>query len=114
MFLGIDTRSSINGLNGFMVKHSRAYEWIIRYLINFKRKKQDYAVINLSKDKLSLELEEAWQLVLNRTQKIESFGLNMWVWNGTSDTGNRVGSGIYLLQISDGISSSLVKIILAK
>ena len=56
----------------------------------------------------------AGQLVLNRTQKIESIGLNKWVWNGTSDTGNRVGSGIYLLQISDGISSSLVKIILAK
>ena len=70
MFLGIDTRSSINGLNGFMVKHSRAYEWIIRYLINFKRKKQDYAVINLSKDKLSLELEEAWQLVLNEISQI--------------------------------------------
>jgi hypothetical protein len=54
------------------------------------------------------------QLVLNRSQKIESIGLNKWVWNGTSDTGNRVGSGIYLLQISDGISSSLTKIIMAK
>ena len=48
----------------------------------------------------------AGQLVLNRSQKIELIGLNKWVWNGTSDTGNRVGSGIYLLQISDGISSS--------
>ena len=56
----------------------------------------------------------AGQLVLNRSQKTELIGLNKWVWNGTSDTGNRVGSGIYLLQISDGISSSLVKIILAK
>ena len=56
----------------------------------------------------------AGQLVLNRSQKIESIGLNKWVWNGTSDTGNRVGSGIYLLQISDGISSSLVKIVFAK
>ena len=56
----------------------------------------------------------AGQLVLNRSQKIESIGLNKYVWNGTSDTGNQVGSGIYLLQISDGISSSLVKIILAK
>ena len=56
----------------------------------------------------------AGQLVLNRSQKIESIGVSKWVWNGISDTGNRVGSGIYLLQISDGISISLVKIILAK
>jgi lysophospholipase L1-like esterase len=70
IFLGIDTRSSIAGLNGFMVKHSRAYEWILRYLINFKRKKQEYAVIKLTREKLSLELEEAWQLVLNEINQI--------------------------------------------
>lgn len=70
IFLGIDTRPSISGLNGFMVRHSRAYEWIIRYLINFQSKKQEYAVIQLAQDKLSTELENAWQLVLSEITQI--------------------------------------------
>ena len=54
------------------------------------------------------------QLVLDRSQKIKSNGVNKWTWDGTSSSGYMAGSGLYLLQVSDGISSSLVKIILAK
>jgi len=70
IFLGIDTRSSINGLHGFMVMHSRGYEWVTRRLVNLWRKKQEYNVINLAKDKLSLELEEAWGVVLKELSQI--------------------------------------------
>jgi lysophospholipase L1-like esterase len=70
IFLGVDTRSSIEGLHGWMVTHSRAYERVIRYLVNFERKKQEYAVINLAKDELSPKLDEAWRLVLKELSQI--------------------------------------------
>jgi len=54
------------------------------------------------------------QLVLDMKQEISTSGLNKWTWNGISSAGDHVGSGVYLLQVSDGISSSFIKIILAK
>ena len=54
------------------------------------------------------------QLVLDMKQEISTSGLNKWTWNGISSAGYHVGSGVYLLQVSDGISSSFIKIILAK
>ena len=53
-----------------MINNSRAYESIIRFLINFKKNKEEYAVTNLSKKKLSPELEEAWKLTLNEISEI--------------------------------------------
>ena len=70
VFLGIDTRNSIHGFHGWMIAHSRAYEMVIRYLINFQKNKQEYDVINLSKNELSSELEGAWELVLNEISEI--------------------------------------------
>ena len=70
VFLGIDTRNSIHGFHGWMITHSRAYEMVIRYLINFQKNKQEYDVINLSKNELSSELEGAWELVLNEISEI--------------------------------------------
>ena len=70
IFLGIDTRNSIQGFQGWMINKSRAYEWIIRYLINFQKNKQEYAVKNLSKDELSPELLEAWELTLSEISQI--------------------------------------------
>ena len=54
------------------------------------------------------------ELVLDRSQNITLAGLNKWTWDGTSFSGNLVASGIYLVQVSDGISNSHTKIIMAK
>jgi flagellar hook assembly protein FlgD len=54
------------------------------------------------------------ELVLDRSQNISLAGLNKWTWDGTSFPGNLVASGIYLVQVSDGISNSHTKIIMAK
>ena len=70
IFLGIDTRNSIQGFQGWMINKSRAYETIIRYLINFQKNKEEYSVTNLSKDNLSPELEEAWELTLSEIKEI--------------------------------------------
>jgi hypothetical protein len=56
----------------------------------------------------------AGQVVLSKVHKVESIGENTWVWNGISDSGTPVGSGIFLLQLADGIASSTIKIVLAK
>ena len=70
IYLGIDTRNSIQGFQGWMVNNSRAYETVIRYLINFQKNKQEYAVKNLSNNKLSPELMEAWKITLNEINEI--------------------------------------------
>jgi len=70
IFLGIDTRNSIQGFQGWMINNSRAYEMTIRYLINFQKDKEEYAVKNLSKNELSSELLEAWELTLNEISEI--------------------------------------------
>ena len=56
----------------------------------------------------------AGQVVLSKVHKVESIGENTWVWNGISDSGVPVGSGIFLLQLTDGNTSTALKIILAK
>ena len=70
IYLGIDTRNSIQGLQGWLINNSRSYETVIRYLINFQKNKQEYSVKNLSNKKLSPELMEAWEITLNEINEI--------------------------------------------
>ena len=70
IYLGIDTRNSIQGLQGWLINNSRSYETVIRYLINFQKNKQEYSVKNLSNNKLSPELMEAWEITLNEINEI--------------------------------------------
>ena len=54
------------------------------------------------------------QLLLNKELIAESIGENKWIWNGLSDSGSLVGSGIFFLQLFDDNTSSTIKIVMAK
>jgi hypothetical protein len=54
------------------------------------------------------------QLLLDRLYRVESIGQNKWTWDGTSYDGELFASGIFIVQIVDGVSSSTIKILMAK
>lgn len=70
VFLGIDTRVGVPGLYGFFLKHSRAFEHLARHLQSRSRRREEYEVEKLARDKLSAELEEAWRLTLEEIDQI--------------------------------------------
>ncbi len=69
-FMGVDTRSSITGVAGVLVRYSRAAEALVRTLQVRARATEEYDVKNLASDMLSEELEAAWQLVLGELDDI--------------------------------------------
>ena len=62
-FLGVDTRHRL-------LKHSRAFEWLVRWMQWRSRSREAYQVGKLAADPLSPELEEAWELTLEEIDEI--------------------------------------------
>jgi len=60
VFLGVDTRTAIGGLRGWLVRHSRAAEAVCRGLQSAARRRQDYAVTALAQAPLPPHLVKAW------------------------------------------------------
>ena len=69
-FMGVDTRQSVRGAYGRLVRHSRAVETILRWAQHQARDRQAYKVMNLAQDTLPAELEEAWALTLSELDGI--------------------------------------------
>jgi lysophospholipase L1-like esterase len=69
-FLGIDTRASIGGPYGWLLRHSRAFEAFGRFVQGLARDREAYAVEKMARDTLSPELEDAWALALLELEKI--------------------------------------------
>ncbi len=63
-FLGIDTRAAVGGLYGKMLRNSRAFENLVRFLQRRVRDYEEYRGENLARDDLSRENERAWQQVM--------------------------------------------------
>lgn len=70
IFLGIDTRQSISGLYGVMVRNSRTFEALMKWLVNLSRNRQEYDVKKMATDFLSEELEEAWSKTFDEIEGI--------------------------------------------
>jgi hypothetical protein len=70
VFLGIDTRDCITGPLGFAVRNSRAAEVLVRYLQRRSRRREAYQVEQMARDKLSPELEEAWERTIGEIEAI--------------------------------------------
>jgi len=70
MFLGIDTRKGTSGIYGFFLRHSRAFEHLLRFLQWRARRQEEYDVKKMTRDKLSPELEQAWHTTLNEVDDI--------------------------------------------
>lgn len=64
VFLGVDTRENLQGVHGWLVRNSRAYEALARLTVSLGKAKQEYDVSQLMSDDLSPKLEQAWKLVL--------------------------------------------------
>ncbi len=75
-FLGVDTRKMIPGINGWLIRNSRAYEAIIRLLIKRGRNQQEYEVKKLASDRISHEIESAWALTLSEIGDINKIAVN--------------------------------------
>ena len=54
------------------------------------------------------------QLLIDRLYRVKSIGQNKWTWDGTSYDGELFASGIFILQLAAGVSSSPIKIVRAK
>ncbi len=70
VFLGIDTRQFIKGINGWLLKHSRLYEAAMRGVIGLCRDRKAYDVRKLAADTLSQELRSAWDQALSEIDGI--------------------------------------------
>lgn len=69
-FLGVDTRASIGGPYGWLVRHSRAFEAFGRFVQGLARDREAFEVEKMARDALSPELEEAWELALVELDRI--------------------------------------------
>lgn len=70
VFLGIDTRNGVPGVAGFVIRHSRAAEVLLRYLQRSSRRREAYDVQQMAKDKLSPELQAAWERTIGEIENI--------------------------------------------
>ncbi len=71
-FMGIDTKSSVRGLYGFMLEHSSAFETLVRPLRDLCRNVNEYEVSQLCKDSISPEIHAAWRENLSEIEKIRN------------------------------------------
>jgi len=67
---GIDTRKGAPGIYGFFLRHSRAFEHLVRFLQWRARRMEEYDVKKMTRDKLSPELEHAWQGTITELDNI--------------------------------------------
>jgi hypothetical protein len=75
MFLGVDTRDMIPGLHGWFIRNSKAYEALVRTLVKLARNQQEYEVQKLFSERLSPELERAWEITLSEIDEINSIAV---------------------------------------
>jgi lysophospholipase L1-like esterase len=68
--LGVDTRKAVSGIYGWLLRHSRTFETLTRFLKRRFRNYEEYNVAKLTSDQLSDELEAAWQQNLNEIGQI--------------------------------------------
>jgi lysophospholipase L1-like esterase len=69
-FFGIDTRRSIGGLHGWLIRTSRGYERLASWRQAKAKSKALYTATELAKDTLSPELEEAWTQTLGDLERL--------------------------------------------
>ncbi len=70
LFLGVDTRAAIRGFQGFLIRHSRAFEGLVRGLQRLARGREEYRARDLARDELSPGLDQAWQQMLRELDDI--------------------------------------------
>lgn len=70
VFLGVDTRHSIQGAYGFLMHNSRLFEGMARMAMGWSRDIQAYKMEKLASDHLSKELKEAWDITLSEIEGI--------------------------------------------
>ena len=69
-FLGIDTRKAADGIFGWLLQHSTAFEWAVKRAIRLYKKREEYSAKKLCQNSLSNELNEAWDKTLDEIQLI--------------------------------------------
>ena len=69
-FLGIDTRKAAEGIFGWLLQHSAAFEWGVKRAIWIVKKREEYSAKKLCQNSLSNELIQAWDKTLNEIQLI--------------------------------------------
>ena len=67
---GIDTRQVVRGVTGTIIRHSRAGEYFVRFLQQRSRGREAYDVAGLASDRLSPQLQSAWELVFSELDTI--------------------------------------------
>ncbi|NTV13729.1 MAG: SGNH/GDSL hydrolase family protein [Desulfobulbaceae bacterium] len=70
VFLGVDTRHSMQGAYGFLMHNSRLFEGMARMAMGWSRDVQAYKVEKLASDNLSKDLTEAWEVTLAEIEGI--------------------------------------------
>ncbi len=60
-FMGVDTREAIQGLQGFLIRRSRAWEALVRGLQAVARGREELKSRDLARDELSPAMERAWR-----------------------------------------------------
>lgn len=60
VFLGVDTREAVAGLQGYLLRHSRAYETLLRSLQRRARRREAYTVSELVRPERNEMREHAW------------------------------------------------------
>jgi len=78
-FLGVDTRSFIQGAYGFFVRNSKIFETFSRLYIDRKKKNEEYTVTNLARGEPKNKLEPAWKLVFSEIDKVNKIAKELKV-----------------------------------
>ena len=76
VFLGVDTSQAVKGLHGWLLRNSRIYEAVARFLVKLSRDQQKYLVQDMAKDELSPEILEAWNLTLSEIDEIREVAVD--------------------------------------
>ncbi len=63
-FLGVDTRHAVHGLQGFLLRRSRAFEALLRGLQRAARGREEWQSRDLARDELPTAMERAWQRMM--------------------------------------------------
>ncbi len=69
-FMGVDTREAIEGLQGFLIRRSRAWEALVRGLQDSARGREVWRTRDLARDDVPPAAERAWRLALTELDGI--------------------------------------------
>jgi lysophospholipase L1-like esterase len=69
-FLGVDTRTTVRGIYGVLLRHSSAFEAAARAAQRMARRHERYRAVSLSAERLSPGLERAWERTLEEIDAI--------------------------------------------